>query len=349
MDLTAYAFSGIVSGLFSRHGRLQFLIYYLLCGEVSALEQALQMVAVYYGVVHDWDEKISADSEMTIAQSVVEEAKKSVLQLNLVEAVAEEYGVTLTEEDEADLDARLQATIQNYFGSEAGEEELNAALERQHISREVFDRQNRVNYLSQNIFNELYGEDGEKVPEEDALNYLQENGYLCAACILLKTVDFNTFEKLDDAAIEQKKQQAEELAAELRAIEDPDERAARFAECKEQYCEDEDGKQYFPEGYVFRNGSDAMPEEFAEAVLALQDYEVSEAVSTVYGYYVIMRLPLNADMTMKYYDYNTPLNARGVLAYERFSALMEERLEASAFESAEGFEIDLTQFLRDAE
>jgi hypothetical protein len=59
-----------------------------------------------------------------------------------------------------------------------------------------------------------------------------------------------------------------------------------------------------------------------------------------------MRLPLSAEMTMQYSEAGTPLDARAVYANEQFNALMNSRVEQSAFTPAEGFAIDLTEYLK---
>ena len=46
-------------------------------------------------------------------------------------------------------------------------------------------------------FNEKYGENGEKVTDEDAVKYLEDNGYLSANHILLMTIDPDTREVAD--------------------------------------------------------------------------------------------------------------------------------------------------------
>ena len=305
-------------------------------------EQYIQSLAMY-GQSLNWTDKLSAESEQTLAEYVLELTHDCVRQLNTIEAVAEENGVTLTAENEAQLAEQLQQTIAGACGEGASEEDFNALLEQEQISRAMYDRISRANFLYQNSFNTLYGANGEKVSEEDALAYLAENDYLGAAHILFMTVDPATFEALDDETAAQKLQQAEAVSAELRAITDVDARAARFAELKEQYCEDS-GRSAFPDGYLFTPGE--MVAEFEDGVKALEEYEVSEPVLSPYGYHVIMRLPLSAEITMEYSEAGTPLTARALCANEQFNAMMTGRIEASVFTLGDGYEIDLTEYLK---
>ena len=317
--------------------------FYWLRSEGLEVEQQLQMLA-YYGQSLGWDEKLSADSDLTLAGYVLEMAQSDCSQLHVIEAVAEENGVTLTEENEAKLRERQQQRLAERGC--ASEEEFNALLERDMVSRAMLDRVDRANFLYQNNFITLYGANGEKVPEETAIAYLRDNNYLCAAHILFSTVDLQSGELMDEETAAQKLQQAEAVAEELRSIEDPAERAKRFAELKEQYCEDTEGMSMFPDGYLFPAGVGAMADEFEACVKTLQENEISEPVKTVYGYHVILRLPLSATMTMQYSEAGTPLDARALYANEQYNAMMNSRFEAGVFEPRDGFSLDLTDYLK---
>lgn len=315
--------------------------FYWLYDVGTQAENYIQMLSLYSQRL-DWSDKLSADSEQTLAEYVVELTHDNICQLAVIEAVAEENGVTLTPEDEAELAAQLQQTIADTCGEGATEADFNAFLEENNISRAMYDRINRANYLYRDTYTALYGELGEKVTEEQALAYLEDNGYLGAAHILFMTIDPDTYEPLDDDTIAQKRAQAEAVSAELRAVGDDKARAERFAELKEQYCEDP-GKVDFPDGYLFTPG--AMVEEFEDGVKALAEYEVSEPVLSSFGYHVIMRLPLDADMTIQYSDEDTPLNARSICADSDFTAMLNDRIVQSSV-ALRGAAIKLTEYLK---
>ena len=305
-------------------------------------EEYMQLMAMY-GQSLDWTDKLSAESDETLAESVLTIVQDYARQLNVIEAIAEENGVTLTADNEAELAAQLARTIADSCGEGADEEQFNALLDSEMVSRTMFDRINRSNYLAQNIFTVLYGENGAAVPEETALGYLEENGYLSASHILFMTVDSGTMEPLDEETVAQKLKQAEDVSAELRAIEDVSERVKRFAELKAQYCEDT-GKTLHPDGYLFPSGK--MVTEFEEGTKALGEYEVSEPILSPYGYHIIMRLPLSAEMTIEYSEAGTPLTARAIWANEQYNAMMNSRIENSVFTRADGFALDLLEYLK---
>ena len=159
------------------------------------------------------------------------------------------------------------------------------------------------------------------------------------------TIDEN-FAALDEEAAAARKAQAEELAAQLRAVEDVKERLALFNELKEQYCEDT-GKTAYPDGYTFLPGT--MVTEFEDAVLALEEYEISDPVLTDYGYHIIMRLPLSADSVIEYSEAGAPLTARSKAANDAYGAKLEESFSTLAVEYAEGFRApNLLEYLKEA-
>ena len=300
-----------------------------------------------YGQSFDWEDKYSADTEDSFAQYTVEKAQECVRQMFTVEAVAEENGVELSEEDKAELAEQHQKNIVGACGEGAGEEEFNAYLEENHVPRAMYERLNALSYLFRDISKKLYGEKGAAVSEAEALDYLRARDYLCASHILFMTVDPATFEPLDESVAAQKLEQAKAVSDELRAIEDDEARAARFAELKEQYCEDS-GKSAYPEGYLFTPGT--MVSEFEDGVKALEEYEVSEPILSAYGYHVIMRLPLRADMAMQYDQNGAPLDARALYADAKYGEMMTARIDASKITLRDDVAaFDLTKFLKEAE
>ena len=299
--------------------------FYWICSIGSQAQDYIDTMAMY-GQSLDWTDKLSAESEQTFAEYVVSLVNDSVREVSTVEAVAGEVGAELSEEDLAAIAEQVRQDIADTCGEDASEEDFNAFLAEKNITRTMYDRLNEVNFLYRNGFKKLYGEQGADVDDETALGYLQENGYISATHILLMTIDSQTREALDDETVAQKQAQAEELAAELRAIDDVETLLARFAELKEQYCEDT-GKEKFPDGYLFTPGT--MVTEFEDAVNALEEYEVSEPIKTSFGYHVIMRLPLNADMAVDFSDDGSPLTARALYANASYNELMTDRIEAS--------------------
>ena len=254
-------------------------------------------MAAYYGMLFNWNDPIEEDSEETFAETATETAASLMTQLAGLELFAEEHDITLGEDSQAAIEELKKADIVGALGEDGTEEAFREALRKVYLSDEMYDRIIRQNVLYQEVFNQLYGEKAEKLSDEEALQYLEENGYVSAAHILFKNTDPETGEPLDEEALAAKKAELEAILAELNAIEDDQERAAAFLEKIPEISEDS-GSAHYPEGYTFTEGR--MVPEFENAAKELEEYAVSEIVETTYGYHILLRLPLKADAIVEY-------------------------------------------------
>ena len=295
--------------------------YYWLSYYAEYIQYYMDMYS-YYGMTYRWSDPGDSEGTITLADSVVIDAENHVRMICMIEEFAEENGITLSAEEEKELDDALQADIIDFCGEDATVEDFEKALEEENLTLELYKKFNRASMLYRAGFRWIYGSNGEKVSDEDALRFLEENGYMHATHILFMTVDYETREALDDETVEAKKRQAEETAAELQAISDPAKLVKRFSELKSEYCEDT-GKFQYPGGYVFLSGK--MVEEFENAYLALKDYQVSEPVLSPYGYHILLRLPPDPDAVIEYSSEGTALNARAEYANNAYTELMQGR------------------------
>ena len=276
----------------------------------------------YYGMDYKWTDPADEDGTMTLAESVVVDAKNHMGMICTIENYAEEVGYTLPETVEQQIEADLQADIVAYCGEGATEEDFDALLrETDYLSLDIYKRYSRINYLYQNMMTWLYGANGEKVSDEDALKFLEDNGYMRANHILFATIDLTTGEALDDDAVAEKLALAEKTVKELRKIKKTDNLLKKFAELKTKYCEDTGN----PEGYVFTSG--VMVQEFEDGWKALTDYEISDPILTQYGYHVMIRLPIDLDTVLEYSDEGTALTAKMKFANEDYSDKLQERMD----------------------
>jgi len=90
-----------------------------------------------------------------------------------------------------------------------------------------------------------------------------------------------------------------------------------FHEMVFEHSEDLGGLINFPDGYLFREGD--MVSEFFEAAKALEIGEISGIVETMYGYHIILRLPIDYDSTpIEFSGYENPPSLRLLAAMEAF-------------------------------
>lgn len=274
-----------------------------------------------YGMNVTWDDAAD-DTGISFKDYVVQLAEDNIRQIHSIKKFSAENDVTLTEDNLKAIEEQRKTDMVNLCGEEVSDEEFAEFLKSTYyLPIKVYDDMNEINYLYQNCFAKLYGEDGEKLSDDKAEAYLKDSGYMNATHILFMTVDPSTGEALDDETIAEKKALADKFAAELAGITDTEKLQERFAEIKDEYCEDT-GKEAYPDGYIFTPGT--MVTEFEDTVNALEDYQVSEPVKSRYGYHIIMRLPLTIDTVLKTSDSGTPLTARALAANQEYG----EKLDA---------------------
>ena len=318
--------------------------FYMIYTQSQQVASYFQSLAYYYGTTADWADPMEDGGTVTYADYTITSAESVLLQLASIQGFGDENGVALTEENLAAIEAQKQSDILSICGEGGSEEDFNAHLETIYMPREMYDHVNELNQLYQQNYIQLYGENGELLGDEATMQYLQDNGYISANHILLMTVDSTTGDALDEQTIAEKKATAEKLAAELKAITDPEKLVARFKELKEEYCEDS-GKTSYPDGYVFTPGT--MVAEFEDACNSLEEYQVSDPVESSYGFHIILRMPLDADAVIDYSDSGTALSGRSMAANAEYGQRLQAYLDKLSISYADGFEkIDLLQYVK---
>lgn len=308
--------------------------FYNLFSQASQMEQYFANAAMY-GMAQDWESPADETGTVTYADMAVSAAESNLLQFGAIKGFAEENNVVLGDEQLKSMEEQRKKDMAMFVGEDGSEEDFNEYLSTIYLSPEMYNDMNRINHLFQQSFIQVYGEKGEKLSDQKALDFLNDNQYIFANHILFSTVDNETGEELDEAAANEKKAQAEKIVAELREIKDHDELLKRFGELKTELCEDP-GKESFAEGMTFTPGT--MVPEFEEAALKLQDYEISDPVKSQFGYHVIIRLPLNPDSIIGYTQMGTPVSVRGNVANIEYNDRLHQYMDKLTLDYSEGFE-----------
>ena len=311
---------------------------------MSAMQTEQYFVSMgNYGVPLKWSDAAGEDGS-TYADAAITGGENTLRQLMTILGYAESQGVEASQETLDAVQAQRESDKLATVGEEGTEEDFAQFLRSLYRSEEAYQRATMANYINLQNYTDTYGENGEKVSDEQALGYLEENGYLYANHILLSTMDLQTGEALDEAAVAEKEAQAQKLAEELQAIQDPEELVKRFRELKEEYDEDT-GKTTYPDGYVFLPGK--MVTEFEEGVKALADYGVSQPVKSSYGYHVILRLPLTADTVVSYDSTGAAVTGRSLFASFDYAAGLDAYLEDLSVEYVGDFQApDLSKYVK---
>lgn len=302
---------------------------------MSAMQTEQYFVAMAsYGMPMSWSDPVGDDPENTYADAALAGGENTLIQIMAIQGFAESNGVSPSQETLDSIAQQVKSDMAATVGEEGSEEDFQEYLDSLYRSREAYDRTNMANYINMQNFSESYGLKGEKVSDEQAIGYLEENGYVYANHILLATMDLSTGEALDQETVAEKKALAESLVEELKAMDDHEQLVERFKELKEEYCEDT-GKSSFPDGYLFQTGD--MVEEFESAALLLEEYGVSEPVESPYGYHIILRLPLDADAIVGYSNTGEAITAREYYANYDYAQKLDAYLAAMQAEYAPGF------------
>lgn len=302
------------------------LLYWLTYG----IDGSAQYYSMFGMGEMPWDTEVDGK---TLEDALMDSALQTAALYALLPGLAEQEGAAAS----PDVDQRAEEALASMAKDSGGEEMLDHALWGSALTRDLFKQMMRVNDMNGQLQDKLYGEGTAGYPSDaQVLSYAQdEKGVYRAKHILLKTVDTDKpitdedgnptgeYEALDDAVVAEKKALAEDLLSQLQAAEDKE---ALFDQLMEEHSEDTDaaGAVNSPDGYTTVKGQ--MVEPFEKAALALKDGEISGIVESVYGYHIILRLPLNPS------DYRTDYIA------DRMAQLQQGWLDANPPQPTEELE-----------
>ena len=292
-------------------------------------------MAQQYGVpLTSWDAVGELSSENSNAEALIEMTEYTIRQYHAVAKAAEDAGVSLSDEDLAQLETVYNSNCDTDGDGMVSEEEDAAFTEyltEQCVDKDFFFYLNKIALLSDRLFEFYYGVNGEACSDDVTMQYIADNGVMYAKHILLLTVDPDTREPLDEDTIAQKADTAAKLYQELAALQDDKEALiALFDEYMADYTEDT-GYPAYPDGYVFVEGD--MVEEFEEAVKAMdENYALSEVVESPYGYHIILRQPLTPDTVAGTNAYGEDVTFRYAAAEQQFSVMLNTLTESAVEE-----------------
>ena len=232
-----------------------------------------------------WDTDLG--DGVTFADQMKQSALDAAAFYALLPTVAQGEGLSVTQETMTSLEDQRAQILEQLGGDETI---LEHYFWYQMLTWDQMSTMSQRSDLHLQLQELYYGPDSGNYPTDaEVLAYAQdEMGVYRAKHILLMTIDPTTGEALDDATIAEKRAQADDLLAQLRAAEDP---VALFDELMNEYSEDP-GLAAYPDGYTTYTGQ--MVPAFEEAALALKDGEISDVVyNESTGYHIIMRLPLD--------------------------------------------------------
>ena len=281
-------------------------------GEDISAEEYLYWLAYDCEYLSTYVPDVDWSAELTEGLSYGDYAKTDTLETvklySVVRAWAEEAGVTLTEEDQAALDAQRLEYV-TYYGSE---EAYQQQLETQGITEEVYDRINETAYLYQRMQSEFCTEGSALYPDTAALaQYAADNGYLTGKVIYVEAGD-GAEEEANGYL--KRMQEAEDKIAEHAAI------------CQERQVDQMDS-------ITFAAGDGTSGDALSQAVTALQPSEMTGVVATDDGYYIFLREETDLSAVLPTY-FNTLLQARRSEANVVYNEELYAAIDTSTFYTA---------------
>lgn len=252
----------------------------------------------------------------TLGDQMKEGALEAAIYYRGLNLLAEREGLT--------PDSKVAISVDQMYGDMAAqmksEETVEHMLWAELLSRELLIYLNESGDLSDQLRERYFGEDSGGYPTDAEVQaWLDEQGIYRAKHILLATIDLDTREPLDEAAVAQKKAKADDILAQLRGAEDP---ITLFDQLMNEHSEDT-GLAANPEGYTTEKGMMVAP--FEEAALALKNGEISDIVESDFGYHIILRLPID------------PESYRGQLTSQRLKERADQLTKELGMEKTEAY------------
>lgn len=291
----------------------------------GALAQLVYELNAYYGI-SDLSEAL--EEGVTVTDWALDWAENYMAQLTLLHSKAAEQGLSLTEDELAEIDADIREQADAYFDGD-----VDALFAEMHVPEELYRYQAEAALYYDKLFVSVFGEMGANLSEEDAVAYVADQGYLNAKHILWLFTD-EAGEELSDADKDARRAEAAQVLETLREASE-EQREELFDSLMAQYSQDP-GSANFPDGYYFQTGDMVQP--FEDAAASLAAGELSELVESDYGVHLLYRPAMRADHIFSYDSENQPYTLRYMAADGLFANMMDEWLAEQEIVYAEGFE-----------
>lgn len=256
----------------------------------------------------------------TAADFLKENSKTYAVYYYSMAKAAEEAGLTLDEEEQAQADEYvegLEPAAMLYYSTNADAQRI------------VYEQY----LLGQKLQDTLYGEGSEDAPsDEDLTAYATELSYYTCRYILFPLTDGDGNEVDSDT----QKAQCQKVYDELKAV-DAAELEDTFQTYQEQYNTTENGADGNTDRFTFSASS--VVSGFADTIDTLEDNELGMTEeATSYGYFVILRLPLELDES-------TMTTLRSSYVSDRFDSDIQDKVAQTEVEWTDAAsELDIKAF-----
>ncbi len=206
--------------------------------------------------------------------------------------IVNEFNAAGIEIDRQILDAAAmvkRGEIEAAGGRAAWEASLAAAG----MTETLYDNSLAITVYMQSLYDHYYGENGTKLDTAAQQAFFEENYVACKHILFAKT-DRMTGAPLDEDALIEKLETAQDVLAQLQAGGD-------FEALMNEYSEDYGAMQQFPDGYILTERATSLTG-FVEAAKSVEIGETTDLVETELGWSIIQRVALDPAKHVEHTD-----------------------------------------------
>ncbi len=192
-----------------------------------------------------------------------------------------DVGITLSEEDEA----TLQASLDSFVTQNGGLDTVESMLEQSFTTLHYYENQFLLQLVTEYIYEYYFGEAGVQKATEDDLRAIAEESYVQVKHILVDETSLENATDEEGEPYETLEDLADDISERAKDGED-------FDALTEEFNIDP-GVASSPDGYFFTYG--AMVTEFETAAFDMEVGDISAPVQTDYGYHILYKVPMTDD------------------------------------------------------
>lgn len=325
--------------------------------------------AYYYGSLDaiGWEDAYT--EEQTVAEFVKDDALNVAVNYMVLEQKAKELGIELTEEQTAAVEETMNSYVTSF-----GQTMWDNAVADGTVVEDDYDEDAKAAWIQENgeadMVNEVavYGTTSEylrymaeiyqlyagiqdyyfpadSVTDEVMAQYVKDNQVYAAKSVLfMNTTDAegNTvaFTDMDDNQKADLKAEAQAALDDILAAEDPEAKLEEYQANRS----DDTGSATAGASYTFMDGD--MVDEYTAGVAALEEGQIGAELieSADYGYFIVMRLPVDYDsVPISYSSYNYTL--KDLYVSQSFGDMITEWNETAEVEPKDVYtNLDMTSF-----
>ena len=239
------------------------------------------MLELYNQGALDYSAEIEEFGGRKLGDVVKELAYQQILADYAGLSLAKQYNLEFTAEEEPLVEQQVDKVIAGIGTSSTYRDFLRTV----NISDKTYRQMLKNQMLLDKVEEFLVADDGPMALTEEELAAATEtykDDFVNVEYVLLSRLNLTNGEELDSKTIAERRETAQKVRA--LAL-----NGSNFHKLIDKYSANKPGDGY--SAYIKNDASEGLPEEFLNAAFSLKEGEISDVVSTKYGFYVIKRLP----------------------------------------------------------